>query len=76
VRKCAAKVAAAMKCMYVRARSAIEPIVVDRGLNIALMETWIVQSMSGDMNMDQKRVIGIHSALIASLDLCSKHHRV
>ena len=71
MKKCTAKVAAPRTCIYVRVRVATEPIVADRGLNIALTERGIVQSMSGDMNMDQKKVIGIHFALIASLELCS-----
>ena len=59
------EIVATVKCMYVRERGAIEPIVVDRGLIMttgALMEIGIVQSMSGYM----KRVTGIHFASIVS----------
>ena len=69
VKKCTVKVAAPRPCIYVMVRDATEPIVVDRGLNIALMEIGIVQSMSGYM----KRVTGIHFALIASLELCNHY---
>ena len=57
--------------MYARARVAIEPIVVNRGMKMitgVLMGIGIVQSLSGDMNQKISRVSGINFALIASLE--------